>query len=129
LGDLQVRPGCYVYVGSAFGPGGLAARIKHHVNRSSRPHWHIDYVCPLLKVVEIWYTTDRIRREHQWAELHAHSRIAHTPLPGFGSSDCRCPSHLFFYKSKPSGNYFRRKIRAKFHNHGSLVIKNSTNFY
>jgi len=30
LGPLVLKPGVYVYVGSAFGPGGLAARIGHH---------------------------------------------------------------------------------------------------
>jgi Uri superfamily endonuclease len=39
LGRLHVRPGFYVYVGSAFGPGGLKARIAHHMKISARPHW------------------------------------------------------------------------------------------
>jgi Uri superfamily endonuclease len=30
LGTLTLQPGYYVYVGSAFGPGGLKARIGHH---------------------------------------------------------------------------------------------------
>ena len=30
LGTLNLQPGCYVYVGSAFGPDGLKARIGHH---------------------------------------------------------------------------------------------------
>ena len=42
LGRLAVQSGYYVYVGSAFGPGGLKARIAHHVKISRRPHWHID---------------------------------------------------------------------------------------
>ena len=27
LGQLTVEPGCYVYVGSALGPGGVRARV------------------------------------------------------------------------------------------------------
>ena len=50
------------------------------------------------------------------------------PLPGFGSSDCRCLSHLFFYKSKPSGSHFRRKIRKKFKDHARFMIEKSENF-
>ena len=128
LGTLRLKPGFYVYIGSAFGPGGLKARIKHHFNYSSHPHWHIDYLRPFLQLCEIWYTYDSIRREHQWAEVHAHSRIAYTTLPGFGSSDCRCPSHFFFYKSKPSGNHFRRKIRFKFKNHAGFAIEKAEKF-
>lgn len=30
LGNLQLCAGYYVYIGSAFGPGGLRARIDHH---------------------------------------------------------------------------------------------------
>jgi Uri superfamily endonuclease len=33
LGILDVRPGFYVYVGSALGPGGLAARIGRHARQ------------------------------------------------------------------------------------------------
>src|SRR5262245_30517552 len=44
LGKHRVPPGCYAYVGSAFGPGGLRARLTHHVNAASKLHWHIDYL-------------------------------------------------------------------------------------
>ena len=123
LGTLQLQPGFYIYFGSAFGPGGLKARIKHHFNPSSRPHWHLDYLSPTLKACEIWYTYDQIRREHQWAKIHSQTRGVSLPLPGFGSSDCRCLSHLFFYKSKPSGSHFRRKIRINFENHAIFMIE------
>ena len=128
LGTVHLRHGIYAYIGSAFGPGGLMARIKHHINHSSQPHWHIDYLRPALELCEIWYTYDTIRREHQWAEVHMHTRGVHLPLPGFGSSDCRCLSHLFFYKSKPSGPYFRHKIRAKFKDHARFMIERSEKF-
>jgi Uri superfamily endonuclease len=125
LGTFPLKPGFYVYVGSAFGPGGLQARIKHHINHSGRPHWHLDYLRPALSICEAWYTYDQVRREHQWAEIQAQTRGSHTPLPGFGASDCRCPSHLFFYKSKPSGNYFRRRIHTRIENHGRVMINRS----
>jgi len=125
LGILLVKPGFFVYVGSAFGPGGLKARIKHHLNHSSRPHWHLDYLCPALKLCEVWYTYDQTRREHQWATIHSQSKKGILPLPGFGSSDCRCRSHLFFYLSKPSGNHFRRKVRAEFNDHARIMIEKS----
>jgi Uri superfamily endonuclease len=125
LGTLFVKPGFFVYVGSAFGPGGLKARIKHHINHSSRPHWHLDYLSPALKLCEIWYTYDQMRREHQWATIHSQAKKASVPLPGFGSSDCRCLSHLFFYKTKPCGSHFRRRIRAEFKGHAKFMIEQS----
>ena len=128
LGTLFLQPGFYVYVGSAFGPGGLKARINHHFKHSSRPHWHLDYLSPTVNACEIWYTYDQVRREHQWAKIHSQARGVILPLPGFGSSDCRCLSHLFFYKSKPSGNHFRRKIRKKFTDHARLMIEKFENY-
>jgi Uri superfamily endonuclease len=128
LGIIYLKRGFYIYIGSAFGPGGLKARIRHHLKNSSRPHWHIDYLAPMLKPHEIWYTYDPVRREHQWAELHADARGASIPLPGFGSSDCGCPSHLFFYQSPPSGRYFSRRLRSRFQDHTGFHTAKSKNF-
>jgi len=36
LGAVDFAPGWYVYVGSALGPGGLAARVNRHLSRSKR---------------------------------------------------------------------------------------------
>jgi Uri superfamily endonuclease len=127
LDTLNLKQGFYVYIGSAFGPGGLKARIRHHLKNSSRPHWHIDYLASILKLHEIWYTYDPVRREHQWAEVHGSTRGASIPLLGFGSSDCGCPSHLYFYQSPPSGRHFGRKIRAKFHDHAGFQIDKPKN--
>ena len=122
LGTLCLQPGCYVYVGSAFGPGGLKARIGHHRKGSSRRHWHIDYLSEYLPPDEVWYTHDPIRREHHWSEILSHIGGAVIPLPGFGSSDCRCISHLYCFSSRPSGNYFRRKIHAAVAAHDRIFI-------
>jgi len=53
LGTMQVRPGIYLYVGSAFGPGGLEAHLRHHVQPAARPHWHIDYLRAACDPIEI----------------------------------------------------------------------------
>ena len=57
LGEFDVVPGFYAYVGSAFGTGGLCARIVHHLESTAAPHWHIDYLLQVAEPVEIWYTT------------------------------------------------------------------------
>ncbi|MEE4604421.1 MAG: GIY-YIG nuclease family protein [Desulfobacteraceae bacterium] len=124
LGILNLQPGYYVYVGSAFGPGGLKARIGHHRKTFSRPHWHIDYLSEYLSPVEVWYTFDAAHREDHWSQVLAGIRGASIPLPGFGSTDCRCMSHLYFFSVRPSSNYFRRKVHAGPDNHARIFIEN-----
>ena len=123
LGLLQVRKGYYIYVGSAFGPGGLKARIAHHKKVSNRPRWHIDYLRKVTHLEALWYSFDSVRREHQWADILANAKGVTVPVPGFGSSDCNCKSHLYFYKSKPSVDYFRRRLRAKIEDHERVFIE------
>ena len=122
LGTFELIPGFYIYVGSAFGPGGLKARIDHHRKRPGQPHWHIDYLGPFLKLIEIWYTYDPVRREHPWAQTILDTRGTSVPLAGFGSSDCRCVAHLFFRNTKPSIRTFRQKMCSSIENLGKEKI-------
>jgi Uri superfamily endonuclease len=108
LGALELQRGFYVYVGSAFGPGGLAARIRHHRQVASRPHWHIDYLRPVCDLVAVWFTTDSTRHEHSWAEAVARLAGAGMPMPGFGSRDCECETHLYHFDGMPSVGAFRQ---------------------
>ncbi len=117
LGGLQLLPGYYVYVGSAFGPGGVKARIEHHLRISERPHWHLDYLRPHLQAQEIWFTYDKLRREHQWAGELSKRYGARRPFPGFGASDCHCSTHLFVFGYKPSFVSFRRLMRDRAKGH------------
>ena len=109
LGVLHVHPGYYVYVGSAFGPGGVRARIAHHQRVASRPHWHIDYLRPCTHLEYVWYTYDRQRREHQWAQGFAGLPGAAVPLVGFGASDCACVTHLFCFTERPIFQAFQQQ--------------------
>ena len=120
IGTLRLQPGFYVYVGSAFGPGGLKARIEHHSRKAARPHWHIDYLTFALDLKEIWYTSDPVHREHQWATIISNTRGSSAPLAEFGSSDCRCNTHLFFFKSKPGSKNIRSIIHANIEGHARI---------
>ena len=123
LGTLQLKPGFYIYIGSAFGPGGLKARIAHHRKRANRPHWHIDYLSSFLELIEIWHTYDPIHREHQWAKTIASTRGASVPLSGFGASDCRCNSHLFYFNTDPSVKSFRQSLLTTDEKGGIVTIE------
>lgn len=102
LGTLDVRPGYYLYGGSALGPGRLAARVGRHC-RQDKPHrWHVDYLRAVTKVEEVWYATGAERQECLWAATMGNMPGASVPMRGFGASDCRCEAHLFFFNRRPS---------------------------
>ncbi|TAK86530.1 MAG: GIY-YIG nuclease family protein [Betaproteobacteria bacterium] len=107
LGVLPIRRGYYVYVGSAFGPGGVHARVARHVRRSPNRHWHVDCLWPVLRIEEIWYSYDPARREHDWARILSHAMGGSIALRRFGASDCRCEAHLVFFDKLPSFAAFR----------------------
>ncbi len=113
LGRFSAAPGFYVYVGSAFGPGGLKARITHHAKISRLPHWHIDYLRPILHLKEAWYSYDCERHEHRWAGAVSRFKAATIPMAGFGASDCSCQSHLFRFSRKPSDRLFRDRLKGR----------------
>lgn len=95
LGPLDLD-GCYLYVGSARGPGGQR-RIERHrrIARGLTPvgPWHIDRLLtaghPLSLVAAD--TDDRL----ECALAGALAGRGLEVVPGFGSSDCRCRGHLF----------------------------------
>lgn len=123
FGRLPVPSGFYVYVGSAFGPGGLKARIVHHKRISTRPHWHIDFLRAHLQLNEIWYTYDCGHREHQWADTFGRLMGATIPMAGFGASDCSCASHLFAFTTQPSIHSFRRRLCTQSKVHKKIFPK------
>ena len=87
-----LEPGIYAYVGSAWGPGGLIARVKRHLLRAfKRPKWHIDHLTsvgrPLIAFIYPQMTED---------ELYSIvSRRLSPAVRGFGSTDTKHYTHLF----------------------------------
>lgn len=96
LGYFKFKSGYYYYVGSAFGPGGIAARCTHHNKISMKPHWHIDYLRTHCKLEKIVLSFGPEHLEHRWAKYLENLKETSIPVQGFGSSDCSCGSHLFF---------------------------------
>ncbi|MEA5512237.1 GIY-YIG nuclease family protein [Crocosphaera sp. UHCC 0190] len=117
LGTYQIKLGYYCYIGSAFGRGGLKSRINRHLQINKRHHWHLDYLRPSLTTVEAWYSNDTIKREHQWANLLLEDDQSTIPITKFGSSDCDCPAHLFYYEERPRFDKFYDKIVETLPNH------------
>ena len=121
LGRLPLERGYYAYVGSAFGPGGIKARVRHHLRTAASPHWHIDYLRPFVDMRAVWYSTDTCPREHCWASIFQGMPDIGTPRPGFGASDCGCASHLFFSGRSPSVGRFRTRLYAAHPGHAPVL--------
>lgn len=96
LGEIVFSPGVYLYVGSAFGPGGLRARLGRHLHGGGCPHWHVDALRAVVPVRGYCYTVAPEPLECRWSGTLARLPQASVPVPRFGASDCRegCPAHL-----------------------------------
>jgi len=91
LGTLNFKAGYYAYVGSAL--GGLKGRVGRHLREEKKLRWHIDYLLARARAVDVVLARGRTRKECAVAdELSKHF----AGVRGFGSSDCKCGSHLFY---------------------------------
>ena len=98
--QIALKPGYYIYVGSAFGPGGVQSRVARHCRRAKPKHWHIDYLREYCNPFLVLCCYALRRLEHLWAE--AFQNIERTVVvKGFGCSDCKCASHLFWSPVPP----------------------------
>ena len=96
LGEYTIQPGQYCYTGSALGPGGIQARVRHHLKPSHKPHWHMDYLKPHIQWIALGWKTTAKRLECDWAQTLSSIAKAVIPIAGFGASDCKrgCAAHL-----------------------------------
>jgi Uri superfamily endonuclease len=99
LGVFLFPAGRYVYTGSAL--NGLARRLNRHRRRDKPLHWHIDYLLRHARIerIDVFKTTRRL-------ECALNAQIleqtgACVVVRGFGSSDCRCRSHLAYRGEQP----------------------------
>ena len=97
LGEIRFRKGYYLYVGSA--RRNLSSRIERHRRLRKRLFWHVDF----LRAVAEFHFAVPIRSQDvlECAIARAASEIAEWKIPGFGSSDCLCPSHLYGMAQDP----------------------------
>lgn len=103
LGKIEFKKGYYAYVGSAL--NSLEKRIERHFRKNKRSFWHIDYFLEKAKIKEFVYAEINKRKECEIAKLNLKF------IKGFGCSDCKCKSHLFYSKNY---NYLKRKILESF---------------
>ena len=89
--DTYFPSGYYAYVGSA--RGGFKSRINRHLKENKKPRWHIDYLLQKTNISGIILCEAEDKIECIIAQALSSQFDS---IPGFGSSDCKCQSHLFF---------------------------------
>ena len=89
----RLEAGTYLYVGSANGPGGMAARLKRHMSNAKKIHWHVDQLTTRASSVVAFAVKGG--NECALGQTLIESKQFRPALKGFGSSDCKaCDSHL-----------------------------------
>jgi Uri superfamily endonuclease len=110
LGKIKFQKGFYFYVGSAMGSYGsstLANRVKRHLMNKDKKsiHWHIDYLLNDIKTILIKiYLIPSIDPIECFiaGELF---KVSKNYIKNFGSTDCKCKSHLFYFKNLHTFEY------------------------
>jgi len=118
LGRINFAPGWYVYAGSA--QRGLSSRVSRHLRiggkgskeifpmaeqplierhargkGQKRLHWHVDYLSAVASLARAYPIASYRNLECELARGLA--EIGGVPVKGFGSTDCGCRSHLYWF--------------------------------
>ncbi len=120
LGYIFFPKAFYAYVGSAM--NGLEARLARHLRKEKGLHWHIDYLLKEAEIADIilcfsepfaFCHSEGLAEALSKAKGQRPKNLAQGKLrmecflaqalakefqsvPGFGASDCKCQSHLYF---------------------------------
>jgi Uri superfamily endonuclease len=113
IGKLFFKKGFYVYVGSSM--NNLEKRINRHLSKEKKFHWHIDYLLEKAEILEVYLKENTIKEECRIAQI-LNEKLEN--IAGFGCSDCRCSSHLFYASDKNIGGIllsldFKKVFNAK----------------
>jgi Uri superfamily endonuclease len=107
LGLHSFVRGQYVYTGRA--SKNLKARLARHLSKKKKLRWYIDYFLQWGTVIGVTVFPGLAESECSInLETVRHCDYVF-PVQGFGSSDCRCPSHLIWAREADAGP-LQRKI-------------------
>lgn len=124
LGSVSFKAGWYVYAGSA--QKNLSQRVARHLRHGRKGlHWHIDYLTAQAgKIIGLPIAS----QDNLECELATGLRsIGGEAVQRFGSSDCGCESHLYYFPDPPLKNrvfldllfYFRHRRALNLHGTGN----------
>lgn len=113
LGAHNFKAGYYYYIGSA--QKNLKSRIDRHLRTEKKFYWHIDYLLLAAEIKNYYiFAADKSFE----CKLFNYLKTIETlkiPIDGFGSSDCRCISHLLYSKDKLDlQKYLNEIIKGQF---------------
>lgn len=98
--ELYFERGYYCYTGSAL--NGLEPRLRRHLQKNKNRHWHIDHLTEEARPLKAFLFPSSQRLE---CDLNSRvKKVADSEVKGFGSSDCRCSSHLNYFPEDPEGD-------------------------
>ena len=110
LKNLRFERGVYFYVGSA--RKNVAARITRHYSKNKKIFWHIDYLLSWRHAVLKTTLVHNDNNECQTAQFLY--KNGYSFVKSFGSSDCRCPAHLFFARDGNDRKLERLLVQRNF---------------
>ena len=104
IGALKTVPfknGYYYYIGSAMGEAGsstLLNRVKRHIKdpENKKVHWHIDYLLEDENAILIRLFLIPSAQKLECIIAHEFLESSDGYIKDFGSSDCKCKSHLVY---------------------------------
>ncbi len=99
VGRFAFPDGYYVYTGSAM--NGLEQRLARHRRQRKKVRWHIDYLLRRAELIEVVPIATRRKMECARNRRILSLPGAEVVAPRFGSSDCRCSTHLVYFRSRP----------------------------
>jgi Uri superfamily endonuclease len=91
LGRIELKKGTYAYCGSA--KAGLWGRVKRHLSDPVKKRWHIDHITGFSSARTVLWIEYESDGECSTACILSDK---FTSVEGFGCSDCKCRSHLFY---------------------------------
>ncbi|MEA3454458.1 MAG: GIY-YIG nuclease family protein [Candidatus Caldatribacteriota bacterium] len=108
MGKVFFKKGDYIYIGSA--KGCLETRLQRHLRKEKRIFWHVDYFLEndRVQILQIWVIQKPI--ECKTADIFYKELTCDIVKKGFGSSDCKCVTHLFYIKNKEKTENILEKI-------------------
>ncbi|HIP89491.1 MAG TPA: DUF123 domain-containing protein [Thermococcus paralvinellae] len=94
--EFPLKAGYYVYVGSAM--NSLEKRVERHFKKDKKLHWHIDFLLRESELLRAYLIPSNEKIEEKLSrEVSKFGK----PVGGFGASDLRIDSNLYYFKDEP----------------------------
>ncbi len=91
LGEIEFKAGFYAYIGS--GMNNVMKRVERHFKKDKKLRWHIDYLTVQADELHALIIPTDVKIECEIAKVFSANFDC---IEGFGCSDCKCRSHLFY---------------------------------